>query len=471
LAATLSGCSGGGGRTIPPLGSPSSATSGAPAAAPVLKLVGVGDSLTAGVQSNGLMGVDVTPNPYYTGTAAGSPFPIVQATQTHGFWALLWSQANGVAANNPATSPLPLIAPPGIGQIIVPKDSIGDLTSITTACGSNNALAFAYGTALQTRLAAGVVPYDLGVPGQTVHEALYQIAPQTPCGVPAGAGIFGGLANIVESESGALLPILGNFPAGTSQVAAAAGLHGTIDTVWLGSNDVLKFAFAGGALPPTAPAALQTDMVAIIRALQASGAKVAVANLVDIIHAAYFVGQPLLPQVFTLRLTPVLGAPAAAVAGPQLAAEVDATYGLGSGGYLTITGLGKVLTAVAEGQALPTLGAGDIIPDALAGQIVALNVAYNAAIAAAVTQTGAVLIDIHTPIAAAYAAGGVPLSPRCCTFLYGGGFYSLDGIHPSNTGYATVANVFIKTLDAAFGTSIPPVNVSGIYATDIYAPH
>ncbi len=470
LAAGLSACSGGG-RSIPALGSASNPLSGSAPAAPLLKLAGVGDSLTAGVQSNGLMGADVQPNPFYAGGAAGSPFPIVQATQTHGFWALLWSQANAAPVNNPATSPLPLIAPPGVGQILVPQDAAGDLTSITTACGSQNAIAYGYATALGTRLNAASVPYDVGIPGQTVHEALYQIAPLTSCGVPVNAGIFGGLANIVNGESAALYPVLGNFAPNTTQVAAAAGLHGTIDTVWLGSDDLLKFAFAEGALPPTDPAALQADIVAIVKALQASGAKVAVANLVDVIHAAYFIAQPSLPALFTARLAPVLGAAAAAVEGPQLAAQADAAYGLGGGGYLTISGLSKILTAVAQGRTLPLLGAGDLVPDAVAAKIVALNAAYNAAIAAAVTQTGAVLVDVHTPIAAAYAAGGIPLSAKCCAFGYGQGFYSLDGIHPSNTAYAVLANVFIKTLDAALGTSIPAVDVAGVYATDIYAPH
>jgi lysophospholipase L1-like esterase len=471
LAVTLSACSGGGGRSIPPLGGPARAVSGTPAAVPLLKLVGVGDSLTAGVQSNGLMGADVAPNPFYTGTASGSPFPVVQATQTHGFWALLWSQANSAAINNPATSPLPLIAPPGVGQILVPADAAGDLTSITTTCGANNAIAFGYASALGARLNAGVVPYDVAVPGQTVHEALYQIAPQSGCGIPANAGVFGGLANIVASENTTFYPILGNFGRGTTQVAAAAGLHGTIDTVWLGSNDLLKFASALGALPPTDPAALRTDVTAIVKALQASGAKVAVANLFDVLDAAFFIPQPLLPQVLTARLTPTLGAAAAAVAGPQLAAQVDAANSLGSGGYLTVSGLSKVLGAVAKGQAPPQLGGGDFVPDALAAKVATLNTAYNAAIAAAVAQTGAVLVDIHTPLAAAHAAGGIPISAKCCGFLYGEGIFSLDGLHPSNTIYAVIANLFIKTLDTALGTSIPAVDVNAVYATDIYAPH
>ncbi|MDP9025330.1 MAG: hypothetical protein M3N13_08155, partial [Candidatus Eremiobacteraeota bacterium] len=339
LMLVLDACSGGGGRSIPPLGAATGATSGTPVAAQVLKLVGVGDSLTAGVQSNGLMGADVTPNPFFAGS---SPFPIVQATQTHGFWALLWARANAAPVDNPATSPLPLIVPPGIGQILVPKDAAGDLTSISSACGSNNAVAYSLETALATRRNAGAVPYDVAIPGQTVHEALYQIAPQTNCGVPANAGVFGGLANIVNSESENFYPVLGNFPRNTSQVAAAAGLHGAIDTVWLGSNDLLKYAFSAGALPPTDPGALQTDIVAIVKALQSSGAKVAVANLFDVIHSPFFLAQPTFAAAFTARLTPVLGAAAAAVAGPRLAAQVDATYGLGSGGFLTISGLTKI---------------------------------------------------------------------------------------------------------------------------------
>jgi hypothetical protein len=470
-AAALAACSGGGGRSIPPLGSPTTAVRGTPAAAPVLKLVGVGDSLTAGVQSDGLMGADVARNPYYTGTASGSPFPIVQATQTHGFWALVWSQANALPVNNPNTSPLPLIAPPGLGQLLVPIDAAGDLSSISSPCGANNAVAYGYSTALGARLGAGVVPYDVAIPGQTVHEALYQIAPQSGCGVPPNAGLFGGLASIVGAENNMFYPILGNFPPSTTQVAAAAGLHGAIDTLWLGSNDLLKYAAGLGALPPTDPAAMQTDIVAAIKALQASGAKVAVANLLDVLDSAFFIGQPLLPQVFTARLTPVLGAGAAAVAGPQLAAQVDATYGLGSNGYLTVSGLIKVLTAAGKGQTLPQLGGGDLVPDALALKVAALNGAYNAAIAAAVSQTGAVLVDVHTPFTAAHAAGGIAVAPKCCGFLFGQGLFSLDGLHPSNTGYAVIANIFIKTLDTALGTAIPAVDIGAVYATDIYAPH
>ena len=54
---------------------------------------------------------------------------------------------------------------------------------------------------------------------------------------------------------------------------------------------------------------------------------------------------------------------------------------------------------------------------------------------------------------------------------FGGGILALDGLHPTNTGYAIIANAWIATINTAYGTSIPAVNVNAIYATDPYAPH
>ncbi len=111
------------------------------------------------------------------------------------------------------------------------------------------------------------------------------------------------------------------------------------------------------------------------------------------------------------------------------------------------------------------------VPDAVANNVKALNAAYNASIAQAASDTGAALVDVHALFAQIAAAGGAPINPpKCCSLVYRGGLTSLDGLHPSNTGYALIANVFIQTIDAAFGLTIPQVNVAAVYATDPYAP-
>ncbi len=50
-----------------------------------------------------------------------------------------------------------------------------------------------------------------------------------------------------------------------------------------------------------------------------------------------------------------------------------------------------------------------------------------------------------------------------------GGFFSLDGIHPTSQGYAIIANEFIKTTNVKFGDSIPLVDVSTVPGSLVFA--
>ena len=184
-----------------------------PPKAPQLRIVGVGDSLTAGVQSNGLLGVNA-PNPI-----PSSPFAKAYATQEHGFFALLWQQANpGVNVSDATVSPLPLIAPPGVGTLLVPNN-LNQPTPIVAACGPSNLVAYNFGTALSTRLDTTHSPFDVGVPGQTMHEAIYQYQPTGPCNPPKGA--TGALAPLLM-ENAYFYPVLGTWGPTITQLQAAS---------------------------------------------------------------------------------------------------------------------------------------------------------------------------------------------------------------------------------------------------------
>ena len=64
------------------------------------------------------------------------------------------------------------------------------------------------------------------------------------------------------------------------------------------------------------------------------------------------------------------------------------------------------------------LVAGDTIPGAFAAAIQSLQYQYNAQIAAAVTATGATLVDVHAVYATIYAGGGYPVNlPSCCSTI------------------------------------------------------
>lgn len=385
-------------------------------------------SLTAGEQSGGLVGIVSS--------------TITNAAQTHGYWALLWSQANGGDVSSPATSPLPLIDAPGLLSYLTLAGGVP--TPIQNGCQGYNAIAFSYVTALTARANPAFSPYDVAIPGQTVHEALYQAAPSASG--PTGTAVNGEIACagavpptttpvalINNAENATFYPILATFGFNVTQVQAAASLHGTIATVWLGQNDQLKHVLDPTAVPATDPGQFGSDTTQIIETLQASGARVVVSNLMDPFHAAAWVSQPKI-----------------AVDYPAYAQQIDAvlaSYGVGPNGYVSFFQLAAMAAELEAGQSVPPLAVGTYVPDALAARAESLDVAYNQRIAAAAAATGAALVDIHTMESAAFAAGGIPITATCCHVAYGGGFYSLDGLHPSNTFYAILANSFIAKID------------------------
>ncbi|MBV8368644.1 MAG: hypothetical protein JO036_06865 [Candidatus Eremiobacteraeota bacterium] len=493
-AVVLAACTGGGSTSqinvVPPAGNP-----GSVAPAQKLTIAGVGDSLTAGVQSGGLTGAPMTgPLGNIPGVGLVAPPPVgVPQTQENGFFSLLWQQANGVGPatmSDPTKSPLPLMVPPGIGGLLAPTQTHIFPAPISNTCDPHQLPANTFGTALSLRENPNLNPWDVGIPGQTVHEALFMVGPIGDCTINGqnAPAQFVQLNALVNGESQNFWPILAGFGQGVTQVDAAASLHAQVATVWLGSNDLLKVAFSGGAAPVTAPQSMHDDTVAIIRKLQGSGAKVAVANLVDVMGASTFIPQPAYQPTLQAYISGILQAPPNNVPAPianaiatqystAYAAQETAQAGLGPNGYFTINALFKTLQAAAAqipahaAPVAPALGSGDFVADAVANNVKQLNAAYNAAIGQAASDTHAALVDIHALFAQISAAGGVPINPpKCCSTVYRGGLTSLDGLHPSNTGYALIANAFIAQLDTSYGLGIPQVNVGAVYANDPFAP-
>ncbi|GAC1388319.1 MAG: hypothetical protein NVSMB31_02150 [Vulcanimicrobiaceae bacterium] len=479
-------------------------------------IVGVGDSLTAGTQSGVTMGEN--------GTNPLSKYPggLTPATQENGFWSLLFQQAKGVAPlamYDPNNSPLPLIHQPGIGSQLVPGTAASGKFLITThpSCDAFNAAGYSRTSALTTvRINGASNVLDVAVPGITVHEALYLNSPLTGpppppdasgnCpGYPASAldPTAGPLQSVVAGESSLYYPILGSF-GGQTMVNAAAGLHPTLATVWLGANDMLKFIFSGGnPILSDSPAQMQADETTIIATLQNSGARVIVANLPDVLSTSQFFPGGLYPapnpnpQSFDAQFVSFatqLGVPAAAAkayadalttqmakAPPPAGTAFGPAYGYGvtSAGYLTESGFFAVFTAgitelkTAQPPSLPDLDQGKsgsglgglYINDTFAVSVHGLNAAYNAAIGAAAAGQSAPLVDIASIFAKFQTVTypGQVLSAKCCFLVFGGGLQSFDGLHPSHTGYAFIANEFIKTINTAYGLTIPAVNVMSVY--------
>ena len=92
-------------------------------------------------------------------------------------------------------------------------------------------------------------------------------------------------------------------------------------------------------------------------------------------------------------------------------------------------------------------------------------VAYNVVIAQQAQAAGATLVDINALFANITANGPIVNCIRGTSAFLGGSF-SLDGVHPTNTGYAVIANAFIDTMNKAFQKRIPDVELSAMAKTD-----
>jgi hypothetical protein len=84
---------------------------------------------------------------------------------------------------------------------------------------------------------------------------------------------------------------------------------------------------------------------------------------------------------------------------------------------------------------------------------------YNATIAALAQQFDLALVDAKS-LQLQVLNGGIPFDGGILRQpLVTGGAFSLDGVHPSQRGYAAIANEFIKAINAKYGATLPLVKL------------
>jgi len=89
----------------------------------------------------------------------------------------------------------------------------------------------------------------------------------------------------------------------------------------------------------------------------------------------------------------------------------------------------------------------------------------NNIIAVQTTLHGAVPVDLFSLFDSIY-NNGYQVKNVTLTSDFLGGLFSLDGLHPSNTGYAIMANEFIKSINGALRTNYRLANVTAVAAHD-----
>lgn len=358
-------------------------------------------------------------------TAGYQSGSLLDTQQVHGWAPVLASQAGFKITQ-------PLIAYPG-APAVLQLVSVGPPPVITTAPGTTTG-----------RDDPTVQATDLAVPGAFVND----VANTVPLPNPAP-----GQQQINQLVLG--FPGLGIGQA-YSQAQFAIAAQPTTIFLWIGNNDALIADETGMPASMTSLSDFTTQYTALIQLLTSKApAHLVIANIPDVTLVPY--------------LTPAaeLLAEYSAATGLPIP-ELSAILGISPGDLVNPTGLAEIPAILGGTQPGPITDSGFLS----AAEVVTVQTqvtAFNQVISQQAQAAGATLVDIHA-LFNQLATSGLTISGYTGNASFLGGFFALDGIHPTNTGYAVVANAFIDTMNATIKTTIPDVNLVPIAAADPFWP-
>ncbi len=378
------------------------------------RFVVVGDSLSAGVQNFSLLGTQ-QPNGYASVIARQAGWPLT----------------------------LPLVPYPGAPNVLQ-LVSVGPPVSIQPASGTLTA----------PRDNPFLQATNIAVPGLTVASALTLRPSITATNAEQQwATIVLGFPSLYQ----------GHAP---TEVELAQSLKPKVLIEWLGNNDALVPALAGQIRALTPVSQFSAAYGQILDSLAQTGAKIITATVPDVTEIAYFTSAQAIATQAGLPL-----------------ATVTNMLNIGPNDYIrpsAQTYVDEILSGAMAGplpascpSPLPDLGVSSlpcVLTQADAATVRSVVNAYNQIIWTDTAAHGGVVVDIHALVDEIHSKG-YALPNLTLTTNFFGGLFSLDGIHPTNTGYGVIANEFIKTMNGFLGTNIPQANIAALFATDPLAKY
>jgi lysophospholipase L1-like esterase len=403
LGLSLAGCSGGSSNPLAAIQAAQAKNAGN-----FSNTVFLGDSLTAGYQSSSLL----------------------DTQQVHGWAPLLAKQAGFNIV-------LPLIAYPGAPNVLQ-LISVGPPPDIMPVCPPPVIPPGCGTTTGRDNFATQVT--DVAVPGALVNDVLNTVP----------------LVNPVTGQQQLNQLVLG-FPGfgygeAYSQGTFAVKAQPTTIFLWIGNNDALTADLTGMPSSMTSVANFTTQYQALMAQLTTqTSAHLVIGNIPDVTQVPY-----LQPAALVLAET--------SQQTHQPTSVLSGLLGIVPGDYVNTTGLTEISLIVNGKQKGPIDDAG-VLSAAEVVTVQAQVTAFNQVIAAQAQAANATLVDINA-LFKQLTTSGITINGYTGTAGFLGGFFSLDGIHPTNTGYAVVANKFIDTMNAAISTKIPDVALGPVAAAD-----
>ncbi|ALW84387.1 hypothetical protein AUC43_04355 [Hymenobacter sedentarius] len=314
----------------------------------------------------------------------------------------------------------------------------------------------------------GPQPDNLGVPGISVLSADRTAASTGSVALDAATRGAAGAYGTVSEFYQRLLPAADRTS--KDYVTYIGQKSASFFTCWMGNNDVLTYANAGGTSNlATNPFSGLTDTTSfgrgyrnIVNTISKGGTvKGVCANIPNVATTPYF---------NTVTVGAVLASYKAvnpAIANIYVTARTSATTAVTAARVATATDL-LTLTAQAYIAANPGVGASPTAP--IPSQYVldpieqteVLNRTnqLNAIIAKTARQYKVALADMNTFLSDVTARGVTTNAVNNTVAFASGNIYSLDGVHPTPRGYALIANEFIRVINSTYGASVPTANAN-----------
>ena len=275
----------------------------------------------------------------------------------------------------------------------------------------------------------------------------------------------------------------------------------TFFTEWLGNNDVLGFATAGGAASFITPAGTFTaNTNLVLDALTAGGAKGLVATIPDVAGVPFFTtvgpvfkavllankvpGAVILTgaapggaatgnrkqiatadirdgsggrQLFPLTSSPILrffGQPTGAPWRYLLAQAGQPAAALGP--YLTAFDIDT--TAIFGGSAGNPIPSAFVLDDAEQTTVTTATNTFNTILTTAADARSLAVFDSNLFFRGVATNGFTTNAVHNTAGYLSGNLFGLDGVHPTPRGYSVIANEMLKAINAKYGSSFQGVN-------------
>jgi hypothetical protein len=251
-----------------------------------------------------------------------------------------------------------------------------------------------------------------------------------------------------------------------SQMQTAVSLKPSTLIVWIGNNDALLPALTGNLNALTPLNKFAADYTTLLQTLHSqTSAAIVTANIPDVTEAPFFTPVAAFAQQVNVPVT-----------------TVAAALGVTPFDYLRPGALpiaAAILTGKQPGPLPPNCPSPlaaltpnpipCVLTAAQALQVQLTILAYNGVIAVDSAIYDASMVDMHSYLGNLH-NNGVTVGGMHLTSQFLGGLVSLDGVHPTNTLHALIANQFIKVMNQELGASIPPVSVRQVEKSDPLIP-